>query len=218
MCSNSYNKIIDTIIVELRRRQHEFINYKNAMRGIIEVLEPNEIKNELIKYMNEESKEHSQINNLIYINNPVIKAIIYKFICKIESSNINFNYQIENDVVDDILNYIEITNILSNLLNNSFEEVIRDGCIDKYIDIKIFNYLDEHHITIVNSIVQNSIIDINKIFKKGYSSKQSSNHGYGLYNIKKLIDLHKGNIKIELNNNEFKIDIYFNSSGKSGSP
>ncbi len=217
-CSNDYNKVIDDIIMEIRGKQHDFINYKNAIKGLVEVLDPDDIKREIIKYMNEEDKENYNIDNLIYINNPVVRAIIYKFICKVNSLDIKFDYKIENDVIDNTLNYIEITNILSNLLNNAFDEVIREDCLSKHIEVKLFNYYDEQHIILINSIVPNNTIKINKLFQKGYSSKQRNYRGYGLYNIKKIVDLHNGKINLELNNVEFKIDIYFNSSGKSGSP
>ena len=217
-CSNEYSKVIDDIIVEIRRKQHDFINYKNAIKGMVEVLDSNDIKKEIIKYMNEESKDNYNVNKLIYIRNPVIRAVLYKFICESESRNIEFYYEIENDVIDDILNYIETTNVLSNLLNNAFEEVERDECIQKYIKVRLYNNNNEHHIIIINSIITNSNIKIDKIFQKGYSSKQRTNRGYGLYNVKKIIDNYNGKIKIGLNNDEFKIDIYFNSSGKSGSP
>ena len=67
-------------------------------------------------------------------------------ICKANEYNINFQYQIENDILDNILTYHEISNILNNLLNNAFDEVLKDECLKKNIEIKIFNEKKYSHL------------------------------------------------------------------------
>ena len=217
--SLEYQKIMEEITNEIRRRQHDFINYKNTINGLIEVADEKDIKKVIRDYMKQESTLDENINKLIYIENIVIRAIIYEFICKSEKNNVNFEYKIENNVVEGILNYIDISNILCNLLNNALEEVSKDSCVEKNISIEIKNEDNEVHIKVINSIELYNSIDVNKIFKKGYSTKNKDGHGYGLYNINKLVTDHNGKIKIKAENKRFILDIYFNnSSGKSGSP
>ena len=45
--SNEYNTVINEIVQEIKQRQHDFINYKNTIRGIVEVLDEKEIKQEI---------------------------------------------------------------------------------------------------------------------------------------------------------------------------
>ncbi|GAA0076948.1 hypothetical protein UT300005_13260 [Clostridium sp. CTA-5] len=209
--SNEYNNLIDEIVEEIKRRQHDFANYKNTIRGIVEVLDEKEIKQAITNYIKDEDIYDSNINELIYIENVVIKSIIYRSLCKAKKYHINFHYEIENYVLDDILTYQETSNLLSNLLNNAFDEVLRNECNEKNIDIKIFSEINKSHIVIKNQVVNSEDINLNKIFKKGYSTKSNDTRGYGLYNVQEIVNLHKGYIKIRVEDDEIIFDIYFDN-------
>ncbi|MBW6410749.1 GHKL domain-containing protein [Clostridium weizhouense] len=209
--SNEYNVVINEIVEEIKRRQHDFVNYKNTIKGIVEVLDEKEIKPAIIKYIKGEDVSDNNINNLIYIDNFIIKSIIYRNICRAKQYNINLKYEIQNNVLDDILNYHEISNLLSNLLNNAFDEVIQNGCNKKNIEIKIFTVMNESHLIIKNQVTNPNNIDISKIFKKGYSTKDHDKRGYGLYNVQEIVNSHKGHIKINIESDEIIFDICFNN-------
>ena len=118
--SSEYNAVIDEIVQEIKQRQHDFVNYKNTIRGILEVVEEKEVKEAINNYINDEDMYDNKINELIYIDNIVIRSIIYRNMCKSKKYHINFQYTIENNVLDHILSYNEISNLMNNLLNNSF--------------------------------------------------------------------------------------------------
>ncbi|MBN1046542.1 GHKL domain-containing protein [Clostridium botulinum] len=209
---NEYNTVFDEIVQEIKQRQHDFINYKNTIRGIVEVSDEKEVKQAITNYINDEDKCDKTINELIYINNIVIKSIIYRNICRAKKYNINLQYEIENDVLDHILNYHEISNLLGNLLNNAFEEVMKNECTKKNIKIKILTQNKTSHLIIKNQLVNSNDINLNKMFKKGYSTKSVSSRGYGLHNVKQIVNFHKGYIKIKVESTEIIFDIYFNKS------
>ncbi len=58
------------------------------------------------------------------------------------------------------------------------------------------------------------------MFTRGYTTKNTTGtRGYGLYNVKKIVDQHKGYVELYVECEKIVFDIYFNnSSGKSGSP
>jgi len=218
--STEYNIVINEIVQEIKQRQHDFINYKNTIRGIVAVVDDKDVKGAISNYIKDEEMHDIKINELIYIDNVVIRSIIYRNICKAEKHKVNFQYKIENDVLDNILGYHEISNLLNNLLNNAFDEVLRDGCNEKNIEIIISNSDQTSHLIVKNQVVNLNDIEINEMFTRGYSTKNTTEtRGYGLYNVKKIINIHKGYIKINLECGKIIFDIYFNnSSGKSGSP
>jgi len=217
--SNEYNAVIDEITQEIKQRQHDFINYKNTIRGIVDVVEDKAVKSVINNYMKDEERHDNKINELIYIEHIIIRSIIYRNIYKAEKYNVNFEYQIENNVLDNILSYHEISNLLNNLLNNSFDEVIKDECTKKNVQIKILSQDNTSHLIIKNQIVNANDINLNEMFTRGYSTKSTYTRGYGLYNVQQIINLHKGYVKINVECEEITFDIYFNnSSGKSGSP
>jgi two-component system sensor histidine kinase AgrC len=137
--SNEYNEVINEIVQEIRQRQHDFVNYKNTIRGIVEVVDEKDVKATISNYMKDEEMHDNKINELLYINNVVIRSITYRNICKAEKHDVSLKYKIENNVLDNILSYHEISNLLNNLLNNSFDEVLKDKCHKKNVEVKIFN-------------------------------------------------------------------------------
>ncbi len=218
--SNEYNSIINEIVQEIKQRQHDFINYKNTIRGIVQVVEEKDIKSVITNYMKDEETYDNKINELIYIDNAIIRSIIYRDICKAEKYNINFKYQIENNVLDNILGYHEISNLLNNMLNNAFDEVLKEECDKKNIEVRIYNLEGTPHLIVKNQIVNPNNINLNEMFTRGYTTKNiKGTRGYGLYNVQKIVNSHKGCINFYVEHETIIFDIYFNnSSGKSGSP
>jgi len=210
--SNEYNTVIDEIVQEIKQRQHDFVNYKNSIRGMVEVLSEKDLKEAIRTYMKDEDIYDSKINELIYIDNVIVRSIIYRNMCRAKKNNITFKYEIENSVLDNILSYNEFSNLLNNLLNNAFDEVIKEECSTKYIQIKIFNKDKKSHLVVKNQVVNPSDINLDEIFTRGYSTKNIDARGYGLYNVQQIVNLHNGYIKINIECNEIVFDIYFNSS------
>lgn len=208
--SNEYNSVINEIVQEIKQRQHDFVNYKNTIKGIVNVADEGDIKKSINKYINDEDIYDDRMNSLIYIKNVVIRSVIYRNMCKFKKYNINFQYEIENNVLDDILSYNEISNVLNNLLNNAFEEVMKEDCIKKNIEIKILIKDKASHLILKNQVVDVNNINLNNMFTRGYSTKDIEIRGYGLYNVQAIINSHKGNIKINLENGEIIFDIFFN--------
>jgi Signal transduction histidine kinase regulating citrate/malate metabolism len=218
--SNEYNSVINEIVQEIKQRQHDFVNYKNTIRGIVAVVDDKDVKSAINNYMKDEEKHDNKINELIYIDNIIIRSIIYRNICKAEKYNVNFEYQMENNVLDNILSYHEISNLLNNLLNNTFDEVLKEECDKKNIEVKIYTLGRTSHLTVRNQIVNSNNINLNEMFTRGYTTKNTAGtRGYGLYNVQKIVSQHKGYIEFYVEHETIVFDIYFNnSSGKSGSP
>ncbi|NOW82137.1 two-component system sensor histidine kinase AgrC [Clostridium beijerinckii] len=210
--TNEYNNVIDEIVQEIKQRQHDFVNYKNSIKGMVEVLDEKDLRRAIRNYMKDEDMYDTKINELIYIDNVVIRSIVYRNMCKAKKHNITFKYEIGNNVLDHILSYNELSNVLNNLLNNAFDEVIKEECHKKYIEIMIFNENKESHLVVKNQVVNTSDINLDEIFMRGYSTKNIDTRGYGLYNVQQIVNLHKGYIKINIECNEIIFDIYFNNS------
>lgn len=207
--SNEYNQVINEIVQEIKQRQHDFVNFKNTIKGIVNVVDEKDVKEAIKNYIKDEDEHDDKVNALIYIDNVVIRSIIYRNICKLKKYNINFEYEIENNVLDDILSYHEMSNVLNNLLNNAFEEIIKEECVKKNIKIKIYNENKIAHLVIRNQVAKLNNINLNEMFTRGYSTKGTGTRGYGLYNVQTIINAHKGNIKINLESGEIIFDIYF---------
>lgn len=211
--SNEYNEVINEIIQEIKQRQHDFVNYKNTITGIMEIEDNNNVKQAIANYMKSENIYDNKINELIYIDNVVIKSIIYRNICRAKKHDVKFEYKIENNVLDKTLSYNEISNLLNNMLNNAFDEVLKNECHEKNIEVKLFCENKTSHLIVKNQIANADDINLNEMFIRGYSTKGAAGtRGYGLYNVQQIVNHHKGHIKLNMELNEIIFNVYFNNS------
>lgn len=201
-----YEPILEDMIEEIRRKQHDFKNYLNAINGIVEVARGEELKTRLKNYIENVNHSYQNLEDIVYIKDLIIRAVVYNKLCEAERLNIRFLYNINNNFLGDILKDYEISDILGNLINNAFEAVSNDE--NKEVLLNIFTEENSTVIEVKNNGTPIKAEDINNIFKRGFSTK-GENRGYGLYNIKKIVERSGGKLQLSIENNYTTFRILF---------
>lgn len=205
---NKYNPILIDIVEETRRKQHDFKNHLNTINAIVEIASEKELKNELKKYITSSKYLNKSIEDIMYIDNIVIKAIIYNKLCEADRLNIKLLVNVKNDSLENSLKDYEISDILNNLLDNAFEAVI-DSTNDKVVILNICTEGSTNIIEIRNNGITINLDNIKTIFERGFSTKKGKNRGYGLYNIKKIAEKNGGNVQLFFEDNYTVFKILF---------
>lgn len=204
---NNFRPILEDYIHKLRANEHEYKNHLNAIYSIIQVSDEKEIKSNINKYIGN-IKENNHLNNLLYVDNTILKAILYSKMSLAEEKGINIKYDITSNLEDIDLDDMDLVVVLSNLLNNAIEGV--EGTENPWINVVIseLNNKDkkEYIIRVSNSVNDINQIDLSSITNKGTTTK-GENRGYGLYNVKKLIKKVNGNILIEMEKDSIIIEV-----------
>lgn len=187
-----YNIILEEYIEKIRATEHEYKNHLNIIYTMLDVGSDEEIREMARKYIDENNSK-DKITELIYINNTILKAIIYSKICVAEENNINFKHEIKSNLKTSPLKDEELVVLLTNLLNNAIEaskdSSKRNVCLQ--ISETTKDKVTKYNIKVRNSTKDIREIQISEIMKKGYSSK-GVGRGYGLSNIKDILNKHKG--------------------------
>lgn len=197
---NMYKPILFDIVEETRRKQHDFKNHLNTIDAIVAITSEKEVKNELNKYIMSLKSSNNVIEDIIYIDNIIIKAIIYNKLCEADRLNIKFLFNVTNNSLEKSLNDYEISNILNNLLDNAFQAVI-SGRADKVVILNICEEENANIIEVKNSGNTIKPDNIENIFEKGFSTKKGDNRGYGLYNIKEIANKNGSDVQISFEDN-----------------
>ncbi len=110
-----------------------------------------------------------------------------------------------NGIVHEDISAVDICIILANALDNAIEacEKIADSS-SKIITVNCDYLKCIQLICITNSIAENIVIHNNNIET---SKSDKSNHGIGLYNIRKTVEKYNGEFDITCEDNIFKLDI-----------
>lgn len=202
-----YNKNLNTLHDNIRGFKHDFNNIVQSIGGY---LSTNNIDGLKVYY--KDLLEECQINNNLavlnpeLINNPAIYSLLADKYNKAEEDNIKLNLEIMADLSNLNIKTYELTRILGVLFDNALEAASK--CDKKIVNISFRNDASHNRILIIiQNIYKNKDINIDKIFEKGYSSKENikekHSHGLGLWEVRKYL---KKNTNLDLyttKNDEF---------------
>lgn len=204
---NNFKPMLDEYIHKLRANEHEYKNHINAIYSIIQVSNEHEIKENINNYIGD-IKENNYLNNLLYVDNTILKAVLYSKMSLAEEMGIEIKHDIKSNLNGIPLDDMDLVVIISNLLNNAIEEV--QGLEGQWINVDISERakgkIKEYTIGVSNSISNGDQIKLDYITDKGASTK-GEHRGYGLYNIKKLIKKVNGNMVIRIENDSINIEV-----------
>jgi two-component system sensor histidine kinase AgrC len=184
-----YNKNLGTMYDNIRGFKHDFSNFLIALNGYVKEKNIDGI-DKMSSSILDDCKE---VNNLEIldpkaIGNPAIYSIITNKYHLAKEKGIKVNLDILTNLGQSTENSYEICRILGILLDNAIEAAKETD--ERKVNIKFLadDEFDRKLIVIENSY-NNKDVNIDKIFEKGYTSKDdnSNSHGLGLWNIKSIL-------------------------------
>ena len=199
-----YNKSLNILYDEVKGFNHDFKNIISTIDGYVD---NNDIKR-LRKYL-EEVKEDCMITknlsilNPRIINNPGIYSLLNNKYFKATNAGIKFDLDFFLDLDTLQVNNYKFSRILGVLLDNAIEEA--EKCDEKIIKVS-FRREDKNHraVILIQNTYTNKNVNINEIFKKGFSGKQNHS-GIGLWEVRKYVRNSKNLDLFTTKNNTFFI-------------
>lgn len=190
--SKLHNKTLEILYSNISAFRHDFFNMITALGGYINTKDYNGLE----KYYSTLLDECVDNNNLYtlnptIINNPAVYNILANKYYKADELHININLNIFIDLNQLKLNIYDFTRILGILLDNAIEAC--SSCEEKIINISIS---DSKHCKQQTLIIENTYsdktINIDDLFKRGYTSKSENpeQHGLGLWQVSKIVNKH----------------------------
>jgi len=186
-----YNRTLNTMHDKIRGFKHDFDNIILSLGGYIS----SRNLDGLTTYYNSILEECKIINSLNFlnpelINNPAIYGLLSDKYYKSEKLGIKINLEIMMDLSNLNIKMYELTRILGVLFDNAIEAASK--CDIKTVNI-IFRKDKRRNkdLIIIQNTYINKDVNIDKIFEKGYTSKQDNekdkNHGLGLWEVRKYL-------------------------------
>lgn len=197
-----YQNIMDELIHKYRATEHEYKNHLNTLAAMVNLDGDEALSNDINKYVKEIAVSNAY-SNLKYIDNVIIKAVLYNKIKECQEKNIKFNYSVKSNMTDCSIQDTELSIVINNLINNAIEAVAL--LENRRINIEIY-YDGRYIIQVSNTYDTTKSIDLSEMFKKGKSSK-GNNRGYGLYTVKRVVEKNNGSIDVDTKDECFILTI-----------
>lgn len=197
----------------VRTFKHDFDNIINGIGGYIATNDMDGLK----EYYNQLLQDCHKTNNLYSLSPDVINQhAIYNILATKYYVADELNIQIDLDIFLDLneiekyMKIYEFTRILGILLDNSIEA--SKECEEKLIKVS-FRKEDVKHriIVVIENTYNNKDVNIEKIFDKGFSSKER-NTGLGLWKVRQILKRNNNLNLFTTKNKEFfkqQFEIYY---------
>ncbi len=177
--ADSFQSMIDNI----RMRQHEFNNHISTMKGFCYMYNTyEELVNAQADYY-ETVKGESRFNKLLKTGNPVIIGFLYGKFTEIEKLGIDLSFKISIKEFTIGMPAYKVIEVVGNLIKNAVEALEKAQDDEKKIFVLMVEYDNEFEIEVRNTSRYFAPDEIALFYKKGYSQK-GENRGLGLYNMK----------------------------------
>lgn len=202
-----YNQTLTLLYDNIRGFKHDFNNIVQGIGGYISTNNMEGLK----EYYSEILDDCQRVNNLSLlspevINNPAIYSLLTSKYHEAIELGIKVNLEIFMDLTTINMKIYELTRVLGILLDNAIEAA--KLCEEKEIVITFRKDNKKNkQLFIIENTYTNKDVNINEIFEKGKTSKttkDSKNHGLGLWEVRQII---KKNKNIDLYTT--KTDKYF---------
>lgn len=202
----SFNPLINDLMGKLKANEHEYKNHLNTIWSIAQVSDDGDIRNKLKEYISTIVENSNESSIILDIDNTILKAVLYNKSERAEKLGITYKYNIKSNLLDIPLDNSELTVVLSNLLNNAIEAT---SLIEKKeLEVNIIEDNKFYVINVKNRSEGLKLDNLSNIFKMGYTTK-GEGRGYGLYNVKKIVEKYKGKIEISLEDDIVSMSIKF---------
>lgn len=173
----------------MRSMRHDWINHISAMKELLLVNN----KEVLQQYLDEAEKKIKQHSKQVDSGSLILDSILNFKLREATQNNIKTNVDVK---VPDKLNIasFDLTVILGNLLDNAIQASMMIESQDRLVKINIMYKIGILTITIENNFNGDIICNGKNIVT---SKKEKENHGYGIMNVKKVVEKYNGIFKTE---------------------
>ncbi|PKM76958.1 MAG: histidine kinase [Firmicutes bacterium HGW-Firmicutes-15] len=190
----------------VKSQRHDFINHMQIVYTLLQLGE----QGRAYEYVAELCREVQITGEMLKIRIPELTAILLAKKNLADALGIKLNIEAESDLAKIQIKPIELSSIISNLVDNAMEAVssLTDNC--KTVQIGIFETAHNFAFEVSNSgYIPPDVL--NKVFVEGFSTKpDKKDHGIGLASVRYLVKKNRGTVEVSSNLNEMvKFNVIF---------
>jgi two-component system sensor histidine kinase AgrC len=187
-----YGEYLEAMMHQLSSRQHEFANQINVMMGLAQTKKKEDLAAAILEYGERIFDMKKRTEKSIISDDSMVTAMLYQKKTQAEREKIQFEYLTEEPFSQSSVSPYDLVELIVNLINNAFEAVLALPAEDRQVFLK----MSKNSIEVINTVSKDfdhaSIVKFSQI---GYSTK-GKQRGYGVSNIKTIVNRYHGQLDI----------------------
>ncbi|MGM8214996.1 ATP-binding protein [Bacillaceae bacterium W0354] len=188
---------VKAFVDALRVQNHEHMNKLHTIAGLIQL----DQKDRALNYVFETTEEQKKISSFL-TKNILDYSVAGLLISKIQRGK-ELGIEVIIDPHTKLLSYPEklerndFVILIGNLIENAFEALIGKDEVKKVINVSINQNGDYLQLTVKDNGKGMTEQTIDKIFTKGFTTKDKKGSGIGLYLIQKVVEKAHGYVQVD---------------------
>lgn len=192
-----YLNHLEDINHQMKSIRHDFNHHISCLHGMLEQGDMTNAK----EYANDLVQEAEKFNVAFSSEYPGISGLLSSKYQVMRDKQIDLQWSVNLPECMSV-KLIDLSVILGNAIDNAIEAVQELEKKERNIQLKIYNELDYLVIKVSNKYNTSKLKD-----DLSTSKEDVDNHGYGLGNIKFIVNKYDGILKIETSQEQFKLNI-----------
>lgn len=202
-----YDEGFQTLISDIRKRQHDFQNHLNTIHSMHYTCHTYEELVEKQQAYVDAIQTENKYYKMLRIGNPVIVGFLYGKFLQADEKGITVSYDIRIGDLQSKMPLHKMVEVIGNLFDNAVE-AITDSEKEQVIYLEFVENAEAIVFTIKNESVYIPQEDKIKMFEKGKSSK-GADRGFGLANVKQICEQYKCDLQVRNTKEDEKVYLEF---------
>lgn len=185
-----YLPMVEELVESVRARQHEFNNRMMAVSAAISTADTLEGAREAVSAMVGRIALDKAERELLRCDSKVISGMLFGKIKQAELRHVQVEVSVAGSFLHRSLSENDWVEIIGVLLDNALESSEADGTVY----LRVADEDGTLRLTVSNPCGPKSNVELAEMFRRGWSTKAGQGRGYGLYNVRRLVEQRNGKI------------------------
>lgn len=204
---------VNEYLADVRQRSHDFNRHIRYLRHTVDAgRELGEVVSAVDSYCDELMEEGNADDALLYLDDPVFRALLYGRQTQARRQNIQFFFSASALLPDFPLKDYQTVEVFDNLIDNAFDCVTELPEKDRWIRVTLEASAEgdgrtRHFMSIENPCGQADLSAM--LGQEGYTSKSGDHWGIGLKKAERIISQTGGQLLLSRHNGVFAVKVVY---------
>ena len=185
-----YLPLVEELIEQVRARQHDFNNQMMAVAAAVSTAHDLQEAQEAVTSLLQNVRLDGADKELLKCDSKVISGLLFGKMKQAELKKVRVEMTIAGAFLRRSLSEADWVEVIAILLDNAIEAAVPGDVLYA----RAVEEADGLRFSVLNPHPALSNMEFIQMFRRGWSTKREAGHGYGLYNVRQIVERHGGKI------------------------